>query len=73
MQKAEDAPVFIPLSSASPMVGLCDRTLRRAISNGELPGYKVGRALRVRVDELDRWMQSKAIPNAKTRSRTVSA
>ena len=62
----EAPPAWVPLSAAAERVSLCERTLRRAISAGELPGYKFGKALRVRLDELDAWAMSKAMPNSRT-------
>lgn len=59
-------PVSVSLDDAGARHTLHPRTIRRAIAAGELPGYKVGSAVRVRVDELDAWMASKAIPNART-------
>nr|WP_217652199.1 excisionase family DNA-binding protein [Tessaracoccus bendigoensis] len=47
-------------------MSLCERTLRRAMANGELTGYRFGKALRVKVTELDAWAESKAMPNART-------
>lgn len=52
---------------AGERAGLHPRTLRRAIAAGELRGFKFGRALRIDLDELDRWIESKAVPNARTR------
>lgn len=52
--------------------GLHPRTLRRAISAGELTGYKFGRALRIDLDELDRWIASKAVPNARSSRERVA-
>ena len=62
----EAPPAWVPLSAAAERVSLCERTLRRAISAGELPGYKIGKALRVRLDELDAWVMSKAMPDPRT-------
>lgn len=62
----EAPPAWVPLSTGAERVSLCERTLRRAISAGELPGYKFGKALRVRLDELDAWAMSKAMPNARS-------
>lgn len=62
-----DAPkAWVPLSAGAERLSLCERTLRRAISAGELPGYKFGKALRVRVDELDAWAAAKVIPSARS-------
>ncbi len=57
-------PAWVSLSVAAERVSLCDRTVRRAIARGELTGYKFGKAVRVRLDELDDWAASKAIPTA---------
>ena len=54
------------MPDAGARVSLCDKTIRRAISAGELPGYKFGKALRVRVDELDAWAAAKVIPSARS-------
>lgn len=62
----ETPPAWVPLSAAAERVSLCERTLRRAISAGELTGYKFGKALRVRLDELDAWAESKAMPDPRT-------
>lgn len=53
-------------------IDLHPRTLRRAIAAGELPAYKFGSALRVRLDELDAWAESKAMPNPRTTRPTLS-
>lgn len=61
-----ETPAWVPLPAAAERLSLCDRTIRRAISRGELRGYKFGKAVRVRLDELDAWAEGKAIPNART-------
>lgn len=63
------APAYVPLTFAADRLSLCDRTIRRAIAAGELTGYKFGKSLRVRLDDLDRWAESKAAPNARTLSK----
>lgn len=60
------AGAFTAINDAAAVVGLHPRTLRRAISNGELPAYKFGKALRIRVVDLDRWADSKRMPAART-------
>lgn len=62
----EQPPAWVTLAAGAERLSLCDRTLRRAIAAGELRGYKFGKALRVRLDDLDRWAESKAMPNART-------
>lgn len=70
-ESAHGVQVSITVQAGGDRHGLHPRTIRRAISAGELPGYKIGRALRVRVDELDAWVRSKAIPNARTPRRVA--
>lgn len=56
-------PVYASLDTGGARVDLHPRTIRRAISAGELTGYRFGKALRIRLDELDAWAESKAMPN----------
>jgi len=63
--------VSITLDAAGERHDLHPRTVRRAIARGDLPGYKIGRSLRVNVDELDAWVKSKPIPNARTPKRVA--
>lgn len=65
-REAAPAAVLVTMDDAGARCGLHGRTIRRAVSAGELPGYKFGKAFRVRVDELDAWIASKAIPNARS-------
>jgi len=60
---ADPAPLFTSLDAAGVRLDLHPRTIRRAIAAGELPGYKFGKALRVRLDELDAWAEAKAMPD----------
>ena len=55
------APLWGSLRTAADRLELNQRTIRRAIDAGELTGYKFGSALRVRLDELDAWAESKAV------------
>lgn len=65
----EVVPRFVSLNVAGDRVGLCARTIRRAIGRGELTGYKLGSALRVDLDELDAWVRSQALPTARAGAR----
>lgn len=56
-------PLYVSLYEAGVRCGLHERTIRRAITAGELRGFKFGKALRVRLDELDLWAESKAMPD----------
>lgn len=60
------APLYLAFEDAGVRTGLSARTIRRAYLAGELTGYRFGRALRVRLDDLDRWAESKAVPNPRT-------
>lgn len=60
------APLYVSLHEAGIRTSLCERTIRRAIANGELAGFKIGASLRVRLDDLDSWVESKALPNARS-------
>lgn len=64
-----EPPAYVSVTFAGERLSLCDRTIRRAIANGELRGFKFGKALRVRLDDLDRWAETKAMPNARTLSK----
>lgn len=58
---------LVSLGDAASMLGFHERTIRRAISAGQLTGYAFGaRAIRVRVSDLERWVESKTIPNARS-------
>ena len=63
---ASEATLYVPLAVGGERLSLHERTIRRAIARGELPGYKFGKALRVRLDELDTWAESKAMPDPRT-------
>lgn len=62
-QTKPPATLYVSLDDGGTRTSLHPRTLRRAITAGELTGYRFGKALRVRLDELDAWAASKAMPN----------
>ena len=72
MDKNTTEAWFSSLQDAAERINLHPRTLRRAIDAGDLPAYKFGSALRVRLDDLDAWAESKAIPNPRTTRPTLS-
>lgn len=53
------APLYVCLDVGASRCGVHPITLRREITRGALQGYKFGKALRVRLDELDAWAESK--------------
>jgi excisionase family DNA binding protein len=42
-------------------VGVVPRTVYRLINDGQLPGYRIGRVVRVRSDDLERYLDSARI------------
>lgn len=49
----DNAPfTFKPVSWAAKALGVSDATVRRMIAHGDLPGYKIGRTLRVKDTEV---------------------
>ncbi|MBK9696762.1 MAG: helix-turn-helix domain-containing protein [Propionibacteriaceae bacterium] len=56
---------WLTLAQAAQTLGVCTRTIRRRISTGDLPAYKIGRkAIRIKVADLDRI--SRRIPSARS-------
>ena len=43
---------YVSLADAAEMIGCHPKTLRRLIAAGRLTGYRVGRAIRIDLDEL---------------------
>lgn len=69
LNPAETPPLWVTLDAGAERVSLCSRTLRRAVASGELTGYRFGKALRIKLADLDAWAESKAMPNARTTGR----
>ncbi|MBA3834151.1 MAG: helix-turn-helix domain-containing protein [Chthoniobacterales bacterium] len=51
----------VTIASAAKHFSVCSRTLRREIERGRLSAFRVGRSLRIRTQELNRYMQARAI------------
>ncbi len=51
----------VSLREAGRRLGVCARTIRREIERGRLKAIRVGRSLRIRVEELRRYMEQQAI------------
>lgn len=51
-------PIAVAVKTAAALTDLSETTLREAISKNQLPAYRVGRAIRVRVEDLDAWLLS---------------
>jgi excisionase family DNA binding protein len=48
---------FISIEAAADQLGVCTRTVRRMIAEGDLPGYRLKRAIRVRESDLEAAMR----------------
>lgn len=57
----KDEPEFVSLRRAAALSGISAGMLRRLIKEGELPGYQIGRGLKVRMVELIRWAQGQRV------------
>ena len=52
---------WLSTKQASDRLGVTLRTLYRLIDDGQLPGYKIGRVIRVKADELDAFIEGARI------------
>jgi len=57
---------YLTLDGAAAELALSERTIRRAIAAGDLPAYKVGKSVRIRRADLEAWLESKRLPNARS-------
>lgn len=46
----------VSVKTASQMTEISDTYIRDAINKQQLPAHRVGRAIRIRVDDLDQWL-----------------
>jgi excisionase family DNA binding protein len=51
----------VSLREASRLLGVCVRTIRREIDRGRLPAFRIGRNLRIKPSELQRYTEREAI------------
>lgn len=64
MARKTELPVYVSLDEAAQMMSLSTRTIRRRISDGTIPAYQCGgRAIRIRLDELEAALRR--IPSAR--------
>lgn len=49
-------PIAVSVKTAAAMTDLSETTIREAIGHNELPAYRVGRAIRVLVSDLEQWL-----------------
>jgi excisionase family DNA binding protein len=50
---------WVTVRDVAEMLSTTPRTVYRMIENGELPGTKFGRSVRVPLDRLERWIEQK--------------
>ena len=49
---------------AANLLGVCAQTIYQKFEKGEIPGYRLGKALRFDVEELKNFMRNSAISSA---------
>jgi excisionase family DNA binding protein len=50
--------IAVSVKTAAALVDISDTTIRDAIKKQRLPAHRVGRMIRIRVADLDAWVQS---------------
>ena len=59
---APDETMWLGTAQAARRLGITPRTLYRLIDEGELPAYKFGRVIRLRVSDVDDFVERSRIP-----------
>ncbi len=54
----EDGSGWLSVRQVARALGVVSRTVYGLINAGQLPGYRIGRVIRVRRDDLDRYLES---------------
>ena len=52
----------LSLPAAAAVAGLCEKTIRRKIDEGQIGAFKVGRSLAIPRGELDRFLEARRVP-----------
>ena len=55
---APQEPVWLGTQDAARHLGITPRTLYRLINEGEIPAYKLGRVLRLRLTDVETFLES---------------
>lgn len=50
------AAIAVAVKTAAAMTDLSESTIREAIDKGALPAYRVGRSIRIKVSDLEDWI-----------------
>lgn len=69
MSDTPDAPRYVTIEDAAAYLSCATKTIRRMITAGELPAYRVRTAVRIDREDLDRVMRRNRIPHARVRNR----
>ena len=48
----------ITIAEAVVAIGVCERKVRGLIAEGEIPHYRIGRSVRIPLDELKTWLRN---------------
>lgn len=49
-------PIAVGIKTAAAMTDLSETTVREAINKQQLPAYRVGRVIRVKVSDIEEWV-----------------
>ena len=60
-QGTYDAREYLDAGEAATIVGLHERTIKRAIQRGELRAFKPAGQIRVRREDLNEWIESSVV------------
>ena len=52
---------WLSTQAAAERLGITSRTLYRLIDHGELPGYRIGRVIRLKADDVDAFIEASRI------------
>jgi excisionase family DNA binding protein len=66
----KELTLLVSIPRVALKLGVDHKTLRLAVSRGELPAYRIGSNIRLKWTDVDAWLESKVIPTSRpTRNR----
>jgi len=65
MSSSPPSIIYLSLKNAACRVGVCERTLRRAIDVGELRAYHIGRLVRIAEPDLATFVERRPVRKRK--------
>jgi excisionase family DNA binding protein len=63
---------FLTTGQVAERIGLCERSVRRGIVRGEIPGYRVGKRYLVPALAFDEYLHGRWIPQTKASAPVLS-